>query len=66
MQARHLFLEAHALQHKPVALISAANMALKLREASTAKREYELVTRAHPPLYLFDALPPTLHALTSL
>lgn len=42
-KARHFFLEAHALQNKPAALISAANMALKLREASTAKREYEQV-----------------------
>ena len=47
-QARHFFLEAHALQNKPAALLSAANMALKLREASTAKREYEQAS-AHAP-----------------
>ena len=43
-QARRFFQEAHALQHKPAALVSAANMALKLGEPSTAKREYEQVT----------------------
>ena len=47
-QARHFFLEAHALQNKPAALLSAANMALKLREASTAKREYEQASRHTP------------------
>ena len=48
-QARHFFLEAHALQNEPAALLSAANMALKLREASTAKREYEQASAHAPP-----------------
>ena len=40
------FQEAHALLKKPAALVSAANMALKMGEASTARREYEQALRA--------------------
>ena len=40
------FQEAHALLKKPAALVSAANMALKMGEASTARREYEQALKA--------------------
>lgn len=55
-QARHFFLEAHALQNKPAALLSAASMALKLREASTAKREYEQAS-LHTPRHNLCTFP---------